>query len=64
MTVQQLKNELSKYDPNMDVFVAERKTEFQYGLVNSCYIHTINFKENPSDEEALAREEVVILDEE
>jgi hypothetical protein len=32
MTVKQLKQELGKYPDNMDVFVAERKTEYKYGL--------------------------------
>jgi len=34
MTVKQLIKELSNYPENMDVFVAERKTDFAYGLVN------------------------------
>lgn len=64
MTVAQLKKELEKYPNNMDVFVAERKTEFTYGLVNSVWSKKINFKDGPDDEEVLATELVVIIDEE
>jgi hypothetical protein len=64
MTVKELKEKLSQYPDNMDVFVAERKTEFAYGLVNSVRSDEINFIEDPDDEEALARDTVVILDEE
>lgn len=64
MTAQQLINELSKYPPDMDVFMAERKTEFAYGLVNSTSQRVVNFMEDPSDETPLATVMVVILDEE
>lgn len=64
MTVKQLKEKLSKYPENMEVFMAERKTDFTYGLVNSVRRDEINFKEDPFDEEVLARDTVIILDEE
>lgn len=51
----------------MDVFVAERKTEFAYGLVNSIRSEEITFAENTDfseDEEVLAKDTVVIIDEE
>jgi hypothetical protein len=63
MTVKELKLELDKYPDNMDVFVAERKTEFAYGLVNSAYVKEIAFVESPGDE-TLATDNVIILDEE
>lgn len=63
MTVKQLREELSKYPDNMDVFMAERKTEFTYGLVNSARMDRISFSEEP-DSKPLATEEVVVLDEE
>ncbi len=63
MTVKELKHELSKYPDNMEVFVAERKTEFSYGLVNSVFSKEINMMEEP-DSEPLAKETVVIIDEE
>ena len=47
----------------MDVFVAERKTEFAYGLINSAIVKKINLVEDP-DGEVLAQENVFILDEE
>lgn len=67
MTVKELKEKLAEYPDNMDVFVAERKTEFAYGLINSVRIEEITFAENPDfdvDEEVLARDTVVIIDEE
>lgn len=64
MTVKELKEKLNKFPDNMEVFMAERKTEFTYGLLNSVKKDEINFKENPYDEEVLARDTVVILDEE
>lgn len=75
MTVKQLKEALEKYPDNMQVFVAERKTEFTYGLVNSVTSREITFSEYPDlndteqkesweIEEELPKETVVILDEE
>jgi hypothetical protein len=67
MTVKELKEKLSQYPDTMDVFVAERKTEFAYGLVNSIRSEEITFAENPDfseDEEVLAKDTVVIIDEE
>lgn len=64
MTVKTLKEKLNKFPDTMEVFMAERKTEFTYGLVNSVRSDEINFKEDPYDEEILARDTVVILDEE
>lgn len=63
MTVKELKEIISSLPDNMDVFVAERKTEFTYGLVNSAYVKEINFVEEP-DGEVLSRDKVVILNEE
>ncbi len=64
MTVKELKEELQQYPDNMEVFVAERKTEFTYGLVNSVTCKKINFKEDPYDDEIMATVTCVILDEE
>jgi hypothetical protein len=67
MTVKELKEALAKYPDTMDVFVAERKTEFAYGLINSIRSEEITFAENPDfdeDEEVQAKDTVVILDEE
>jgi hypothetical protein len=63
MTVKALKKELEKYPDNMDVFIAERKTEFTYGLLNTVQSKEIAFMESP-DDEVLATDTVVILDEE
>jgi hypothetical protein len=69
MTVKQLREILSQYPDNMDVFIAERKTEFSYGLVNSVRMEEILFIENPDfedfgEDEVSARDTVVIIDEE
>jgi len=63
MTVKKLIETLSQYPENMEVFMAERKTEFTYGLLNSVSKQEINFMEEPNGE-VLSRDEVVILDEE
>lgn len=47
---------------HLDIFVAERKTEFTYVLVNTAKVQEINFMEEP-DEEVLSRYEVLVLDE-
>lgn len=63
MTIKQLKEKIDNLPDNMDVFVAERKTEFAYGLVNSALVKQINFMEEPNGE-ILAEEDVLVLDEE
>lgn len=66
MNVKQLIEALSKYPENMDVFVAERKTEFAYGLVNSVRTQEVTFAENPgvsADDESI-KDTVVVIDEE
>ncbi len=62
MKVKDFKNLPKEFD-NLDVFMSERTTDFTYGLVNSFRIKEINFSEEP-DGEVLAREKVLILDEE
>lgn len=69
MTVKQLKDKLSQYPDHMDVFIAERKTEFAYGLLNSVRCEEIIFTENPEfedfgEDEVSATDTVIILDEE
>jgi hypothetical protein len=63
MNVRELKTELEKYPDNMDIYLAERKTEFAYGLANSIKERKINLSESP-DSEILATENVLIIDEE
>jgi hypothetical protein len=65
MTVGQLRKELNKYPDSMDVFIAERVTEFTYGLVNSVRKEKITFEENLDFRKGkLAKETVIIIDEE
>lgn len=63
MTIKELKEIIASLPDNMDVFVAERKTEFTYGLVNSAVVREINFMEEPGGK-ILAKDNVLILDEE
>jgi hypothetical protein len=63
MKIKELKEKIKNLPDNMDVFVAERKTEFAYGLINSAIVKKINLVEDP-DGEVLAQENVFILDEE
>lgn len=64
MTVKQLKEQLEKYPDEMDVFVAERKTEFNYVLVNSVSKELIRMVDDDISEEEIPLIEVVVLDEE
>lgn len=71
MTVKQLNEALEKYPDTMDVFMAKRKTQFAYGLLNSVSVRTVTFVEDPFDiemkedwEEEAPKWECVILDEE
>jgi len=66
MTVKELKEKIENLPDNMEVFIAERKTEFAYGLVNSAYVKEITFYEegNESDEDVQAKDTVLIIDEE
>lgn len=62
MTVKELKAKIETLPENMEVFVAERKTDFTYGLVNSAHVMEINFSEEP-DSKPLACDTVLVLDE-
>lgn len=63
MTLKEFREKTKHLPENLELFMAERKTEFTYGLVNSAYVKEINFKEDP-DGEVLATDKVLILDEE
>lgn len=62
MTIKELKRELEQYPDNMDVFMAERTSDFTYGSVNGVSSKKINFMEEP-DGKALASDTVVIIHE-
>lgn len=64
MTVIQLIHQLNKYPNDMDVFLAERKTEFSFGLLNSVTKQKVDFFDSVDDEEPICSTECVILDEE
>ena len=63
MTKAQLIEALAPYPDNMEVFLADRKTEFDYGALNSVSKKKVNFMEEPGGK-ILASTECVILDEE
>ena len=63
MTIAQLKQKIADLPDNMDVFIEEMETGFQYGLVNSAQVKEINFYEQPEDETPLSRAKVFILSE-
>lgn len=62
MTVKELKQKLEQYPEDMWVFVAERKSDFSFGLVASVSSKKINFMEEP-DGKVLSSDTVVIIDE-
>lgn len=62
MKVKELKEKIANLPDSMDVFVAERKTEFTYGLVNSAFVKKIDFVEEPGGE-VLAQDNVLVLEE-
>lgn len=68
MTIKELKRKIADLPDSMEVFVAERKTEFSYGLVNSAYVKEIFFTEDefPTENEIkkAPKENVFVLDEE
>lgn len=61
MTKAQLIKALEPYPDDMNVFLDERMSEFQYGLLNGVTSQEITFDDG---EEARAEEEVIILSEE
>jgi hypothetical protein len=64
MNVKQLIEELKKYPETMDVFMAERRTEYAYGLLNSVSVKEVLFEPNDDFEsEDVAKENCVILSE-
>lgn len=62
MTIKKLKEIIANLPDSMEVFVAERKTDFEYGLITGVYVKKINFMEEP-DGEILCGDTVLILDE-
>lgn len=63
MTVKELKEKLESFPDDMPIYIAERASEYNYGLLNSAYtheIHIITEVEGWSEKETT----VVVLDEE
>lgn len=63
MTVKQAIKELSKFPSEMEIFMAARESDFGFGLLNSIYTKEIGFYEDSYDSKELAKETVIILDE-
>lgn len=63
MTVKELIKKLEHYPEDMEVFIAQRRTDFSFGLLNRVTHNEIDICETPNSE-VLSSQEVVILDEE
>lgn len=63
MTLGEFKKATKDMPDHLELFVAERKTEFSFGMVNSVFIKKINFMEDPNGP-VLSKSEVIVLDEE
>ena len=63
MNAKDLKRLLKNVPDEMDIFISERLTEFEYGLANSGYIREISFMQEPNGEE-LCKTKVFVLSEE
>lgn len=61
MTVKQLKEKLNDFPDNMDVFLAERQTEYAFGLLNSVGSQDVVF--DPENGEESVELECVVLSE-
>lgn len=66
MTIRELKEIIKDLPDNMDVFIAERVTEYSYGLVNSGLVKEVDFydEDDPDNEDLSAKEDIFILTEE
>lgn len=63
MTVKELKTELEKCPDHMDIYLAERTTDFTFGLLNGIKQQRVKFSEEPNGK-AIASDKVIILSEE
>lgn len=62
MTKKELIKALEPFEENMEVFLDERVSEFDYGLLNTVRVQKINFREEP-DGEDLASYDCIVLSE-
>lgn len=62
MTVKKLRDVLDGLPDNMDVFMGERLTEFDYGLVNSAVVEEITLYDE-SNNEVSAKVKVLVIKE-
>ncbi len=64
MTVQNLIKILQGYPPNMEVYIRELSSAFQYSPVESIEKKEIGFTEEPDDKRPLSKDTVLILSDE
>ena len=63
MTVKELRLILADLPDTMEIFMEQRKTLYDYGLVNSAKVKEIGFSED-EDGDIIATDNVLVLDEE
>lgn len=63
MTLGEFRKKTAGMPDHLDLFVGERVTEYQYGLVNSVELKTIGFMEDYLDTQPVAKAEVLVIDE-
>lgn len=62
MTNKELQEKLKQYPDNMEIFLSDRVTDFDYGLLEFVEKKTINFSEEPGGK-VLSTDEVIVLGE-
>ena len=62
MTIKELKEKIKDLPDSMDVFVDERLTEFEYGLLNSAELKEVFYMEKPA-EEGISVDNALVLSE-
>ena len=63
MTVKELRLILADLPDTMEIFMEQRKTLYDYGLVNSAKVKEIGFSEDEGGD-IIATDNVLVLDEE
>lgn len=63
MNLREFRERTKNMPDNTEIFIAERLTDFKYGLVNSATFKTINMTEDEYGSGESATEDVVILSE-
>lgn len=66
MTIKELKEHLNKFPEDMDVFVKQTNDEYEYSLVESVFVHDVEFEDSDvlEKEGELPKEDCVIISDE